>query len=40
LATNRKAHAVATSTEAADVLQALEGHALLSAQISFDGVLL
>ena len=31
---------MATATDAADVLQALEGHALLTAQIAFEGVFL
>ena len=36
LTANRKAHAVATAAHATDVLQALEGHALLTAQVTLD----
>ena len=36
LTTHGKTHAVATSSQASNVLQALQGHALLPAQITFD----
>lgn len=40
LTAHRQAHAVATATHAADVLETLEGHTLLAAQVAFKGVAL
>ena len=37
LASNRKAHPMTTASDTADVLQSLQGHALLTTQITFDG---
>ena len=37
LATDGQAHAVTTSTYAADVLKTLEGHALLTSEVALDG---
>ena len=38
LSAHRKAHAMATTAHTADVLQALEGHALLAAEVTLDRV--
>ena len=37
LAPHWQAHAVTAAAQAADVLEALEGHALLAAQVAFEG---
>merc|ERR1712216_391103 len=40
LSANGKAHAMATATKATNVLQALQGHSFLPAQVTFNGVFL